>query len=82
MKKVLITIIIFLSPMFALAEDRMARALVSATEKVFLNILNFLYTKIIVTMVIIEILINKIEDPDGKGLEFIKRIRAKIPTIL
>ena len=33
-------------------------------------------------MVIIEILINKIEDPDGKGLVFIKRIRAKIPTIL
>ena len=37
MKKVLITIIIFLSPMFALAEDRMARALVSATEKVSIS---------------------------------------------
>ena len=37
MKKVLITMIIFLSPMFALAEDRMARALVSATEKVSIS---------------------------------------------
>lgn len=37
MNKVLITIIILLSPTFAFAEDRTARALVSATEKVSIS---------------------------------------------
>ena len=37
MKKFLILIILLLSPMFALAEDRTARALVSATEKVSIS---------------------------------------------
>ena len=44
MKKVLITIIIFLSPMFASAEDRIARALVSATEKVSISSETVSYT--------------------------------------
>ena len=30
----------------------------------------------------IDVLINKIEEPDGNGPDFIKRIKAKIPTIL
>ena len=37
MKKVLILTILLLSPMFASADDRTARALVSATEKVSIS---------------------------------------------